>query len=283
MSEVGISYEIDVSDVSIKTYLRKHKGISSRALIKLKSSGIYLNEKPAKVIDIMKKGDVLRIVPDGEKTKLYEPENIKLSVIYEDENFIVIDKPPFMAMYPVGKHEGGSLLNAFSYKYKDLVFRPIYRLDRNTSGLVCLAKNKIAASAKIEKKYFAVCEGICPTSGIIDTSIGLSENSKIKREVGHGKSAKTQFEKISEYDGHCLINLTIYTGRTHQIRVHMSSLGFPLAGDDLYGGDTNIIKRQALHCGKINIVSEALDFEKEILVEMPKDIKEAFKGLFKEE
>ncbi len=277
MSE--ISYIIEQEQIDVKTFLRKNLEISAKALTKLKSSGIFVNGEHATVRKIMYKGDKLTIIPENKGTTDYVPENIKLDILYDDENFLVVNKPSFMAVYPAGVHMTGSLLNAYAYHYKGMVFRPIYRLDRNTSGIMCIAKNKIASSSLINKEYIAICHGVTKDEEYIDTPICLAEGSRIKRAVGSGKPAQTKYIKIkTKNDNISLVRVIIYTGRTHQIRVHMASVGHPLLGDDLYGGNTQFISRHALHCSKIIIENKALNFKKEINTILPHDMAKIMEG-----
>ncbi len=277
-----MKFVIDRDNVLIKTYLRNELGISAKAMIKLKPKGIFVNGKHARVVDYMHKGDVLEIIQTVDKKKEYPTEDIPLVKIYEDDNLLILNKPYGMPVYPAGEHLTGSLLSAFANEYKDLVFRPIFRLDRNTSGLVVLAKNRMSTSVcDIEKTYLAVCEGEVPLKGEINSPIGLAEGSRIKRTTGHGKEALTLYERVS-FDGiHSLVSVNIITGRTHQIRVHLSSIGFPLAGDDLYGGSTELIKRHALHCYKLKIKSELLKIDTVFISTYYEDIEHTFKELFR--
>ncbi|MFI3206193.1 MAG: RluA family pseudouridine synthase [Clostridia bacterium] len=281
---MSINYTIERDEVTIKTYIRQHLGISARAMTKLKQGGIFLNGEIAFVTKTMRKGDVLTLVPDTTVKKEYEKEDIPIDILFEDDNFLVIDKKPYMAVYPAGEHISGSLLNAVAFMRKDITFRPIYRLDRNTSGVIVIAKNKISASTKVTKKeYLAVCEGVAPESGEINSPICLAEGSRIKRDVGAGQEAKTNFWRLCHNDSHSLLKVRIHTGRTHQIRVHLSSINLPIAGDDLYGGSTEYIKRQALHCHKICLENKALNFEKQIISEIKDDIRGSFHQLFEKE
>ena len=280
---MSIDYKITQDNIMIKTYIRQHLEISAKAMTKLKTSGIFLNGEHAFVTRMMKKGDVLTLVPEISNKTKYEMEDIPIDILYEDENYLILDKAPFMTVYPAGKYMTGSLLNAVAFHRKNMVFRPIYRLDRNTSGIIVIAKNKIASVSEIHKTYLAVCEGICEEKGVIDSKIQLEKGSRIKRTVGEGKFARTDFERISHSETHSLLKIVIHTGRTHQIRVHFASLGFALAGDDLYGGKTDKINRQALHCHKICIKNKALGFNKEIISQARSDIRENFADLFKVE
>lgn len=278
-----MKYIIENDKTLIKDYIRSTLGISARAMIKLKPNGILVNGRHARVIDYMEKGDVLEIIQPKEQVKEYPAENIELDILYEDENFIFVNKAFGVPVYPTGAHTNGSLLSAFAYRYQDIVFRPIYRLDRNTSGVIVLAKNRMSVTTcKLFKTYIAVCEGIAPENGEIKSPIALENGSKIKRVIGAGQEAYTKFTRLAHSQSHSLVKLNIFTGRTHQIRVHMSSIGFPLAGDDLYGGHKDIISRHALHCHQIDVKSEILNINKSFKADIPSDILNSFKDLFKE-
>ena len=173
---------------------------------------------------------------------------------------MVFDKPPAMTVHPSMKHHGDTLGNHFAALYPQLTFRPVNRLDRDTSGCVLIAKSQYAAAAlqrKYEKEYLALCCGH-PQSGVIDAPIAREQGSLIKRCVrGEGRPSVTRFEVIASSEKYSLCRVVPLTGRTHQIRVHFAYIGCPLAGDDLYGGSREDIGRQALHCSELSFVSPA--------------------------
>lgn len=156
-------------------------------------------------------------------------------------------------MHPSIKHQGDTLGNFFAAKYPDITFRPVNRLDRDTSGLCIIAKNAFAAAAlqnSVKKVYYAVVTGYIDGEGIIDVPIAREKDSIIKRTVRQdGQRAVTHYKAIKSGKKYSLIEIKLETGRTHQIRVHFAYIGHPLAGDDLYGGSTEDICCQALHCG----------------------------------
>ncbi|MFI3325332.1 MAG: RluA family pseudouridine synthase [Clostridia bacterium] len=278
-----MKYIIQKDNTLIKDYIRNTLGISSRAMIKLKANGIFANGKHARVVDYVNKGDVLEIIQTIENGKEYKAENIDLDILYEDENLLFINKPYGMPVYPAGAHVRGSLMSAFAYRFPNLVYRPIYRLDVNTSGIIAIAKNKMTVGlCDITKTYLAVCKGIAPYSGEITSLIGLENGSKIKRTTGFGQEAHTKFELLACDNLYSLVKVNIFTGRTHQIRVHMASIGFPLAGDDLYGGTKERINRHALHCYQTSVKSQTLGLCENILADIPSDMLNAFENLFKE-
>jgi len=178
---------------------------------------------------------------------------LKIPVIFENEDMVIFDKPSGIPVHPSIRHQGDTLGNYFSCIYPGLTFRPVNRLDCNTSGLCAVAKNAYGASyyqGNISKIYYAVAEGITDESGIIDAPIARKCESIILRCVrDDGQRAVTRYRRIFHNEKYSLLEVIPETGRTHQIRVHFSYIGHPLAGDDLYGGKQDDIQRQALHCG----------------------------------
>jgi len=271
--------------VSVRDFARKTLGFSARMLTKQKhlANGILKNGLPCRSVDILRAGDVLAFtLPEEENA--YSAVPVSLSILWETEDYLAVDKPPGMPVHPSPGHDKDSLLNAAAYYYKkteqSCLFRPLYRLDRDTSGIVLLGKHRAAvSSANIEKRYFAVCEGVLSGSGTVDAPIGLKEGSKIVRECGHGETAVTHWRAVASAEGHTLLSCKLETGRTHQIRVHMSHIGHPLAGDDLYGGRREVIGRQALHCSRIHVSCMALSIDTQLFSEFPPDIRAAFPWL----
>ncbi len=263
--ETKINFTVDdyFNQRTIKDFLRKKHDVSASLLTQLKQSqnGILLNGNHAAVIEKIKVGDVVTITLPEDKNEI-EPINIPIKILYEDAHIIAYDKPPFMPTHPVRGHLDDTLANAAAYyalsKGENYSFRAINRLDRDTSGIVLAAKNAYCASIlpkSTKKIYIGICEGEISTPFTIDKPIRLKEGHTIQREVGEGGvRAITHGEPIKISNGHTLIRFTLETGRTHQIRVHMASIGHPLAGDDMYGGSRTFFPRQALHCGEISFM-----------------------------
>lgn len=235
--------------------LLKALGISRRALISLKQSGgLTRSGAILRTIDPVHAGETVTLRLPGGEESAQANERLHAEIMYEDEDIVVFDKPPDMPVHPSQRHHDDTLANIFAAKYPGLPFRPINRLDRNTSGLCVCAKNQLAAAflaGSISKVYFAITDGT-PPGDTINAPIGRVGGSVIERCVTpEGKPAVTHFTKIAgEY--RALLRVTLDTGRTHQIRVHMAHVGFPLCGDDMYGGDCTDISRQALHCGEVS-------------------------------
>ena len=263
----------------IKEYL-KGFGVSSSLLAKLKQSenGITKNGVFAKSIETLNSGDTLTIRIEN-RGNMPTPLKADIEIIYEDDDLIVLNKPPKMPVHESRNHIGDTLSNFVSYHLEeDTAFRAVYRLDRDTSGLVVCAKHMLAAAklaGKIKKDYFAVVSGIIEEGGVVDIPIMRCGDSIIKRKAQKGgERAITHYEPISRKGGNTLLKLTLETGRTHQIRVHMSYIGHPLLGDTLYGGSDTLINRQALHCREVYFTHPITEKEMHLSCDFPDDIKE---------
>ena len=260
----------------IKEFLRAF-GVSGSLLKKLKNTenGICKNGAPARTIDTVFCGDRLQInIEDSGKAP--ESADIKINLLYEDEDLIAAEKPAFMPVHESRNHRGDTLSNTVA----DIcggAFRAIYRLDRDTSGIVLIAKNEFAAAklaGRVRKDYYAVVCGKIEGSGVIDAPIKRERESIIKRCVApDGESAVTHYTALKHSEKYTLVKLKLETGRTHQIRVHFAHIGYPLAGDTLYGGSTEEISRQALHCRDIYFSHPVSEEEIHIFCEMPQDMK----------
>lgn len=195
--------------------------------------------------------EVLIQLPEVKELEL-TPENIPLEIVYEDKDVAVINKPQGMVVHPSAGHPNGTLVNALLYHLKDLstindVIRPgiVHRIDKDTSGLLMIAKNDIAHEKLAEqlkektslRKYIALVHGVIPhDKGTITAPIGRSKQDRKKQAVvEEGKHAVTHFTVLERFNEYTLIELKLETGRTHQIRVHMQYIGYPLAGDPVYG------------------------------------------------
>lgn len=275
-----ITYNADGFEGREVIALLKHYGCSRRIITKLKNGGnLQINGKKARTVDILNSGDVVQITLDDEKTLVPNPE-LDVEAAYEDDDIVVFNKPANMATHPSIYHYRDTLGNCFAAKYPDCSFRAINRLDRNTSGLCLVAKNQLAAANLSfaannhpDKVYYAVVCGKITDSGEIIAPIGRVGDSIIKREVSeNGLFAHTMYEPIAFSDEYTYVRVILKTGRTHQIRVHFSHIGHPLAGDDLYGNNTKDIKRQALHCGEISFIHPTTRKLTVVKAEPPQDM-----------
>lgn len=264
--------------MEIRRYLH-YFGVSSALLTRLKQTdnGITKNGVFALAKDIVNTGDVLAINIEP-KGHMPTPAKMDIDVVYEDEDIIVLDKPPFLPVHESRNHIGDTLSNYVAYLMtEDTAFRAVFRLDRDTSGLVLVAKHELAASklaGKINKDYYAVVKGIVDSDGVIDAPIARCGDSIIKRKVDDsGERAVTYYYPVSHTDDTTLVRFKLETGRTHQIRVHMSHIGHPLLGDTLYGGDDSRINRQALHCKDLYFTHPITNNAMHITCDFPLDMK----------
>lgn len=242
------------------TFFKQYIGLSSRMIIRLKhtENGITVGGELCRTVDILHEGDIVKIRLPEEAINI-ETADIPLDIVYEDDYVLVINKPPYIAVHPSRGKPSPTIANAvakyYQSKNEEHLFRPVNRLDKNTSGLLLVAKTAPIAyslTGKSQKEYYAIVEGSLEGEGVIDQPIRVKEGSFITREVGEGgKSSITHWESMNHTEDASLIHLWLETGRTHQIRVHMAWLGHALLGDTLYGRESSDIGRQALHCGKL--------------------------------
>lgn len=249
--------------ISVRNFLRRHCGVSARLLARLKrtANGITRCGEPLRSIDVLHAGDRVSLC-FPEDTCTIQAVELPLEVVYEDDTLLVVNKPPFQPVHPVHEHQRDTLANAVVFysrqKGENYTFRAVNRLDRDTSGLVLIAKNSFAhtfLAGRVQKTYTALCEGYISGCGTLNDPIRLKEGHTIQRETGRGGvSAVTHYRVIRQAFGHTLLSLWLETGRTHQIRTHLSSIGHPLAGDEMYGGSRAFFDRQCLHCQSLTLV-----------------------------
>jgi 23S rRNA pseudouridine1911/1915/1917 synthase len=209
---------------------------------------IMVNNEFKTYNDTVKKGDTLKVtIPDEEIDQTIAHENIPLDIVYEDEYLMIINKPYDMAVMVTKSHESGTLSNALCYYFDQKNIQSkihlVNRLDKDTCGLLVVAKNRFIKfllsdnlKAKIDREYYAIVDGILPTkSGTIDLPIGKpDESSMIRAVMENGDEAITEYKVIKDFIRFSLLKVVLETGRTHQIRVHMSHFNFPIVGDPLY-------------------------------------------------
>ncbi len=281
----------EIDSIKALTFLKQKCGLSSRMITRLKreKDGILMNGKILRTVDYLTGGDTVEINLPDEKSSIL-PVCGSLDTAYEDEHLIIVNKPPSMPVHPVKQHQSDTLANILTYnsmqKGESYVFRAVNRLDKDTSGLVIIAKDKFTANFlknKVDKTYFALCHGRLEGEGTVDGRIGLQDGSKIVRAVrADGMPSVTHYKSIVCTEDISYVALKLETGRTHQIRCHMSSIRHPLLGDDLYGGGLDIIKRQALHCGELSFLHPATGKIIEVKAELPDDMQvilDKIKGL----
>lgn len=263
----------------------KVSGVSTRYIKRaIKNSEIFLNGKRIKTNHGVVPGDVVQLlIPDEEYNVICEEGN--LEIIYEDSDILAVNKPPGLIVHAVGVEQTGTLSNYVGGYFKSIGLkrkvRVINRLDRDTSGIVLFAKNSLAHSKmapqflkrSVEKIYIAAVKGYLESEGTIEGGIILSDDG-IKREVSEGgKDAVTKYEEIGRSSVGSILKLQILTGRTHQIRVHLQTLGHPILGDTLYGGECDLIGRQALHSYSISFKHPKTCEEIYLKAKLPDDIR----------
>ncbi|RYG72120.1 RluA family pseudouridine synthase [Lentibacillus lipolyticus] len=275
----------------IRQYLQQDLQFSKRLVKHIIHGGgeIRVNQTKQTLRYRLKEGDLLTVLfPDEQKGSHMVPEKMPLDIVYEDDTVLVLHKPAGIVTIPSRLHSTGTIANGVLAHYEEqglpYTFHVVTRLDRETSGLMLIAKHRWSHSmlsqaqknGAVSRSYYAVIEGHMERKkGTIQEPIGRKEGSIIERTVtADGKAAVTHYEVIREGDSHTLVDVKLETGRTHQIRVHFSYLGYPLAGDDLYDGSTACIHRQALHCHRLQfshpITGEPMNFS----VAMPDDIRQ---------
>lgn len=274
----------DFEGKAASAFLR-HKGYSADIIKDLKKGGLLLNGKAVYTVETMHRNDILETVFPDEETDLEPVKIAGVRLLYSDEDIAVFDKPPYVPTHQSIGHRRDTLANHFASLFPNTRFRAVTRLDKNTSGLCLAALNKLSSSILCENKpkklYYAAVKGNIPDSGTVNLPIDREREGIIKRTVSeNGKPAVTSYKTVrkSEREGgeNKLLEITLKTGRTHQIRVHMSHIGYPLLGDELYGGDLGEISRQALHCGHIRFLHPVTGEEMYFDSPIPEDMERLF-------
>lgn len=293
MWERILNYDITEQKPSnIHEFLKAH-GYSSSLIraIKEDPKGIILNGQPVLARTILTASDRLQIrITEEKSSENIVPSDLPLSIVYEDEDLLVINKPAGMPIHPSQGNYDNTLANAcawyFRQKEEPFMYRCINRLDRDTTGLLIVARHLYSASLlsammarrEIHREYLALATGIVPEKGTITAPIARKEGSTIERMVDfeNGEYACTHYRRISITDTdpvYSLVALKLDTGRTHQIRVHMNFIGHPLPGDFLYNPDYSHIFRQALHSHKLSFRHPITGEEMHFTAPIPDDMR----------
>lgn len=264
-------------------YLRTVCRLSARtlALLKRTEGGLTVNGKLLRSIDTVYAGDLIEMNLPEENSGSVLPVEGVLDILYEDDYLLIVNKPPYMPVHPAKTHQTDTLANIVAHRYmninSDFMFRAVNRIDSNTSGIVIIARDRHTSSlmqgTDITKHYIAVCHGNIHEKGTIDAPIALRADSKIVRCVcDSGQKAITHYDIKDNLTEATVLDVVIETGRTHQIRCHMSYKGHPLFGDDLYGGSKDLIPRQALHCYSVDFTHPFTNEKISITAPLPDDI-----------
>lgn len=283
--------------VKVKTFLKKHQ-VSKGLLAKIKFSGgqILVNGIEQNAIYLLDIGDKVTIdIPSEEGYEALEAIDRDLEILYEDDHFLVLNKPAGVASIPSSLHSNTIANFVKGYyvrnQYENQLVHIVTRLDKDTSGIMLFAKHGYAharldkqlQAKTIQKRYFALVKGTgeLARKGDIIAPIARNEDSIITRKVAKGgKYAHTSYQVVQSFGDIHLVDIQLHTGRTHQIRVHFSHIGFPLLGDDLYGGSLEDgILRQALHCHSLAFYHPFLEEELRIESSLPDDFSQVLKQL----
>lgn len=262
----NIDYIIDEdsADLRVEQFLRR-KRYSGQNLSEIKRmpKSILVNGVHYYMRQELSTGDHLQVrICETQNSEKIPPTKLPLDIIYEDEDLLVLNKPAGMPIHPSLNNYTNSIANALAYYFqsqgKPFIFRCCNRLDRDTSGLTIVSKHLVSGSIlsdmtkyrEVHREYLAIARGsVTPSEGTIQAPLGSKEGTIIERTVDweHGEDAVTHYKVVKEANGHSLVSLRLETGRTHQIRIHMKYLGYPLIGDYLYNPDMEYMTRQALH------------------------------------
>lgn len=262
----NIDYIIDEdsSGLRVEQFLRR-KRYSGQNLSEIKRmpKSILVNGVHYYMRQELSTGDHLQVrICETQNSEKIPPTKLPLDIVYEDEDLLVLNKPAGMPIHPSLNNYTNSIANALAYYFqsqgKPFIFRCCNRLDRDTSGLTIVSKHLVSGSIlsdmtkyrEVHREYLAIARGsVTPSEGTIQAPLGRKEGTIIERTVDweHGEDAVTHYKVVKEANGHSLVSLRLETGRTHQIRIHMKYLGYPLIGDYLYNPDMEYMTRQALH------------------------------------
>lgn len=270
----------------LKSELLDKMNISVRMLCSIKKEkSVTVNGKYVPMHTMVCGTDIIKIELPHESNE-YEAQQMGIEVLYEDFDLLVVEKPFGMVVHPTRNHLENTMLNALKYYFDEngikSKVRFVNRLDRDTSGILIVAKNAYAHSVltkdtsmwEMHKKYIAVVEGKLDESGTIRLPIIKSEDG-IRRMVDeNGQECVTHYRTVASNERASFVELELETGRTHQIRVHMSAMGHPIFGDELYGGNLDLIERQALHCIELGFYSPRLEKEIRVKTKLHDDITE---------
>lgn len=270
----------------IKHFVRGSMGVSYGQFNSLKMrEGLRVNGKVVHANHRLSEGEIVEVVLEEQSAAAVEPSHEPVDIRYEDEHILIINKPAPLACQASARNPEPALENRLAARFgRDFVFRPLNRLDKGTSGLLCAAKHahgcqilqKTLHTEEYIREYLAIVCGRMVGEGTVDLPIAKIDAASVKRVIDHenGQHAVTHWKSEGVYGDHSLIRLRLETGRTHQIRVHMSAMGHPIAGDFLYGTEIpELPRRFALHSARISLIHPMSGERIDIECEMPDEMK----------
>jgi 23S rRNA pseudouridine1911/1915/1917 synthase len=286
------------SGLTVEEYLKSILQYSGRKIQKLtRQKGILLNSKKIFLQKKIKADDTLRVLADKDMTYGVEPEQGWVEILYEDDYMLVLNKPAYQLVHPTGQTTNGTLANFLAYQLQQQgvinTIRPVHRLDRETSGCIIFAKDARSQfileqqlkDKTLTRTYWALVKGIVhPPSATIDAPIGLHPTMANRRAINEkGDQAITHYHTLRNFSETSLLELTLDTGRTHQIRVHLAHIGYPLMGDGMYGVRVPWLSRQALHASAVSFKHIKDQHEITVQAPLPSDLTQAIDFCLKEQ
>ncbi len=284
-----LNYIVKKSDTSIKQILKNEFNMSERFILKLKTNKcIYINNVCMPIHSSINEGDTLSIKENfiEDSDGIVSNDNITLNILFEDDYLLILDKPAGIAVHPSILHYDNSLSNGVKSYFEKIglrkKIRPVNRLDKDTSGIVIFSKNEYIQECLVrqmsnnifKKKYIAILEGLLEkVSGTINAPIARKKDSIIERCIDEsGDIAISHYKVLQRLGTMTEVEYTLETGRTHQLRVHSAFIGHPIIGDSLYGNESSLISRQALHSYYVEFIHPITKKEMVIRSELPSDI-----------
>jgi len=296
--ETTFNFVVDGSGVRLDRFVsEKCPGLSRTQAQRLIEEGfVTVNDRAAKSSLKLSAGDRVAVTIPPTPPSSLAPEAMPLKIVYEDVDLLVIDKPAGLTVHPAPGHPGGTLINAILAYYPRLAeisdsLRPgiVHRLDKDTSGLMIVAKNKSAEmnlveqfrSRTVKKAYLVLVRGkLTPECGLIEAAIGRSPSDRKRMAVvREGLEARTRYQVVKYLGGYTLLEVAPETGRTHQIRVHLSAIGYPVVGDAVYGVKSKHLSRQFLHAYRLGFKLPSTGEFVEFQSELPEDLEKALREI----
>ena len=271
-------------EITLKEWLQSFNLAKNKINYLIDNKCININNEIVNKRDyILKENDEILIDVSNYEQIDYLPLRYNLNIIYEDDYILVVNKPSGVIIYPENKELSNTMANYIAYYYtktnQDKTIRHVHRLDTETSGCLVYAKDVLTHSylsnlfenSKVKKEYTTICYGIIEKSGKIDTPIGRNRHNNLMITTKNGANALTLYKPIKHINGNTLLNVEIKTGRTHQIRVHLSSIKHPILGDKMYGKPDDV-KRVMLHCSHIGFVHPVYKYWVDFYADIPEDL-----------